>query len=129
MVSWTTQWAIFSGHILWRYNLRPTWIAWGLLCAVYLFGAGLLIGRETPRHHFGRFGNGPFLFDTSTGYVCRAMSTKDDVFADYGGRLVDPSAPKDANGFQIVKPSNPVDQALGNRVNATDSIKLCVSSK
>jgi hypothetical protein len=46
------------------------WSAFAILAGVCLFSAGLLIGRQMPKHHYERLGNTAFLFDTSTGEVC-----------------------------------------------------------
>jgi len=51
------------------------WVAFGALAGAWLFGAGLLIGREMPAHHFERFGSSGYLFDTSTGSLCTAFGT------------------------------------------------------
>ena len=62
-----------------------------------IFVAGFFLGRAFPAHHYERFGNGPFLLDTSTGTVCDArLSDPSDPFAEFGGHRVDgPSAQND----------------------------------
>lgn len=42
----------------------------GTVLSVVLFGAGFLIGRQFPEHHYERFGKGPFLYDSSSGRIC-----------------------------------------------------------
>lgn len=100
------------------------WLVMAILTAMWLFGAGLLIGRELPAHHFERFGNSGYLFDASSGKLCRAFGATE--------------AAKNADGFEIVSP-NPIDKALNTTTpdpwdkyavktppNATDKIPACV---
>jgi len=66
------------------------------------FGSGLLVGRHFPVHRFQKFGETRYVIDSTTGKIC-------DPFHDPHGNpidqaLADPSAPKNADGFQIVKP-------------------------
>ena len=49
---------------------KPVWIAGATLCGALLFGAGLLVGRQFPAHHFEKMSNSPYLYDTTTGSVC-----------------------------------------------------------
>jgi len=72
------------------------WGSWAVLAAVWLFGAGFLLGREIPAHRYERLGNSNYLLDVSTGSVCNAFGSS-DPFAPYGGRAVE----KDANGFDL----------------------------
>lgn len=85
------------------------WVAWGTLAGIWLFGAGLLIGRAFPAHHYERFGNYTYLFDASTGRICDTQIDKaeSDPFAAFGGRAVTPppDVPKNADGYPIVKPA------------------------
>lgn len=68
------------------------------------FGSGLLVGRRFPAHSFQRFGDSRYLLDPATGKVCDPFKDpKEDPFAKYA---VDPNAPKDANGFPLVKPAS-----------------------
>jgi hypothetical protein len=125
--------------------LRPVWIAVGVLCAAYLFAAGLLIGREMPAHHFERFGNSAYLFDSSSGDVCKAIAGQNDVVSNLPPGFVpaDPNGPKDANGFPIVQSANPIDKSLAAQgssdpwdkyavktsSNQTVNIQPCASTK
>lgn len=84
------------------------WIAFGALTGVWLFGAGFLIGRQIPAHHFERFGNTTYLVDTSTGLLCDAL----------------PPAGKPPAGFEIVNP-NPIDQAL----TGSNHVPPCLAAK
>ena len=42
------------------------WIA----AVIVSFGAGLLLGRQFPAHHYEKFGVSRMLLDTTTGMVC-----------------------------------------------------------
>lgn len=54
-------------------SLLPKLIA---ACVIaVLFGSGFFVGRQFPRHHFQRFGESPYLFDTSTGRPCSMLRT------------------------------------------------------
>ena len=100
-------------------------VAFAVLAGAWLFSAGLLIGREMPAHHFERFGNTGYLFDASSGYICNATNPAlPDPWDKYA--VPDPNAPKDSNGFPIVKPPNPTDQALTKSTDPTGHIKPCV---
>ena len=46
------------------------WIAGAVLSSAILFGAGLLVGRQFPAHHYQELGNTSRLFDSTTGHVC-----------------------------------------------------------
>ena len=46
------------------------WIAGATLSGAILFGAGLLVGRQFPAHHYQELGNTSRLFDSTTGHVC-----------------------------------------------------------
>jgi hypothetical protein len=81
----------------------------GAFATPILFCSGLLVGRQFPAHHYERFGESAYLYDTATARICTI--TKTDPFAAYGGHALD--NPKDAAtpstdalGFQIVGPSN-----------------------
>jgi hypothetical protein len=84
------------------------WIIFVSLAGLYLFGAGLLLGREMPTHHFERFGSHN-LFDTTTGRVCDMLPglENDPVQAFIGHQISPPeSAPKNADGLPIVQDKN-----------------------
>ena len=66
----------------------------GAIVAPILFCSGLLVGRQFPAHHYERFGESAYLYDTATGRICTI--TKTDPFAAYGGHALD--NPKDAMG-------------------------------
>ncbi len=85
------------------------WVAVAGVACLWFFTAGLFIGRAIPKHHFERFGNSPYLFDTSTGYVCKAVGPSTS-------EIIDSMVPKDAN---------PVDQAIARK--NTDTIPACPS--
>ena len=71
---------------------------------------GFFLGRAFPAHHYERFGNGPFLLDTSTGTVCDArLSDPNDPFAEFGGHRVDvPSGKNDRySEFKSTSPYPP----------------------
>ena len=42
----------------------------GAIVAPILFCSGLLVGRQFPAHHYERFGESAYLYDTATGRVC-----------------------------------------------------------
>ena len=42
----------------------------GAIAAPILFCSGLLVGRQFPAHHYERFGDSVYLYDTSSGRVC-----------------------------------------------------------
>jgi len=46
------------------------------VAAVLLLGAGFLIGRHFPSHHFERFGDSAYLYDTSSGKMCNPFMTQ-----------------------------------------------------
>jgi len=69
------------------------WIAFGVLAGIWLFGAGLLIGRQMPAHRFERFGTTGYLLDASTGRLCLAFPESKE---------------------------NPIDQALAPKPNIFD---------
>ena len=68
------------------------WVAFASL-GLWLFGAGLLVGRVVPVRHFERFGTSNYLFDASSGYVCRVLPT-----ADPWDKYATPINPADAKG-------------------------------
>jgi hypothetical protein len=56
----------------------------GAVATIVLFGAGLLIGRQFPAHHYERFGQSPYLYDTATGKMCTTVkqgNPVDDLFS------------------------------------------------
>lgn len=48
------------------------WIAGATLSGAIVFGAGLLVGRQFPAHHYEELGATSKLFDSTTGHVCEA---------------------------------------------------------
>lgn len=81
---------------------RSVWVAAGAV-GLLLFGGGFLIGRQFPAHHYQRFGEGPLLYDTSTGRICTIFKKTDNLFAQ--GLSGQPA--KDASGFPIVQSPSP----------------------
>jgi hypothetical protein len=82
------------------------WAVTGSLAGLYLFGSGLLLGREMPAHHFERFGNSHYLFDTATGRVCDALPNQEesgDPFKALGGHETPPAQPRNADGLPIIQ--------------------------
>lgn len=75
------------------------WITGIALVALALFGAGFLAGRQFPTHRFQEIGASPYLYDASTGRVCRMFSPQVPL-----GDLFDSTASQDKNG-------NPDEQA------------------
>jgi hypothetical protein len=68
-----------------------------LIACGAVFGAGLLVGRQFPAHHFERFGDS-YLLDSATGKVCvlaafdnpkdAANSSQHSDFADWANKRV-----------------------------------------
>jgi len=76
----------------------------GAIAAPILFCAGLLVGRQFPAHHYERFGESVYLYDTSTGRVCTIKHPQSigDIWAT-------PSA----SGSSASSSPNLLDQAAG----------------
>jgi hypothetical protein len=74
---------------------RLTRIGIGVAGSIVLFVAGLLIGREFPMHHYERFGQSPYLYDTSTGKICTPFKKPDT-------NLLDESMKTPSNPFGFV---------------------------
>lgn len=86
------------------------WIAWAALAGVWLFTAGFLVGRAMPASRFEKLDNSRFLYDSSTGRVCRVV---------FWGS----SNPFDS--LTDAKP-NPIDQAVGG-AGLADKLEPCPS--
>jgi hypothetical protein len=69
------------------------------------FGSGLLVGREFPAHRYERFGETLYLFDPTTGKVCNPFKDPKAPVDLSGIWNSSQAPPRDANGFQIVKPA------------------------
>lgn len=68
---------------------KIVWIAGATLSGAILFGAGLLVGRQFPAHHFERLQNSSYLYDSTTGHVCQSVpdtSASNDKSAWYFGQ-------------------------------------------
>jgi hypothetical protein len=52
------------------------WVLSGALCAVLLFGSGILLGRQFPAHHFEKLPQSTYLLDSSTGHICDLLALK-----------------------------------------------------
>jgi hypothetical protein len=69
-------------------SLKNWQIATSIAIAASLaFGGGLLVGRQFPAHHFERFGETAFLYDTSSGRMCNPFKD-DNPYAEFGGQPV-----------------------------------------
>jgi len=59
-------------------HLKTTLVSLAILLA---FIGGFGIGRAFPTHHYQRWGEGPYVFDTTTGRMCDPSPTpKPDPF-------------------------------------------------
>jgi hypothetical protein len=45
-----------------------------VVCVVLAFIGGFALGRHFPVHHYQRFGDTRFVFDTATGKICDPVS-------------------------------------------------------
>jgi hypothetical protein len=82
-------------------------LVWSFLGGLILaLGAGLLIGRQFPVRRFERFGESHYLVEPATGKVCDPFKDPNESTNPID-RVWDSSAPKNAEGFQIVKPAYP----------------------
>jgi hypothetical protein len=62
--------------------------------AIALFGAGFLTGREFPRHHYQRWAETSFMFDSSTGNLCSIVSPQTVDAHDPGDKdIIDAGLP------------------------------------
>jgi hypothetical protein len=51
-------------------EIKKKWVLIACGVSIISFGAGLLVGRQFPAHHYIRFAESRYLLDTSTGKVC-----------------------------------------------------------
>jgi hypothetical protein len=59
-----------------------------LVACLLVFAFGVVVGREFPAHHYERFGESAFLYDSTTGRMCNPYK----------------SVAKDSMGLQTVPP-------------------------
>ena len=72
-----------------------------IIACIVGFGFGLLVGRHFPDHSYQKYGETRYLLDSAAGKLCDPF--KDPKETNYiFDHAVDPSAPKNAEGFQIV---------------------------
>jgi len=87
------------------------------ICAVVLFGSGLLVGRQFPAHHFEKLPQSTYLLDSSSGHICDLLALK--ALSPDSSQLSTSNQGTSANEFLAVMDDKKQVLSFANEVNSS----------